>query len=77
MASYKEAVQWIADEDAAGDTMPGMDFDAAFDAVDGNVTVVMVADLWRKDTWRVALDVLRARGFEAPRGYAKRLEASR
>ena len=77
MASYVEAVRWIAAEDAAGDTMPGMEFDAAFNAVDGNLTVVMVADLWRKEPWRVALDVLRERGFSAPRGFAKQLEATR
>jgi hypothetical protein len=77
MASYAEAVSWIASEYAAGDTPPGMDFDAAFAAVDHNLTVVMVSDLWSKPAWRVALDVLRERGFNVPRGYARLLAAAR
>lgn len=69
MASYKDAVDWIAAEDAAGDTPDGMDYATAFDRVDGNMTVVMVADLWGRDPKKVAADVLRVRGFNRPRGF--------
>lgn len=73
MASYKEAIWWIAHNDAEGDTPPGMNFEEAFRNVDGNVTVVMVADVWGKDQRQVAVDVLKERGFDAPRGYVAAL----
>lgn len=69
MASYKEAVSWIANEDAPGDTPAGMDFAEAVEVLDGIMTVAMVADLWGKDTHKVAVDVVKARGFKMPRGF--------
>lgn len=68
MASYREAVQWIAHNDGAGDTPATMTWAEAFDAVDGLVTVCLVADVFSKDQETVAADVLRARGFRKPRG---------
>ncbi|KGT55145.1 hypothetical protein ACE15N_22115 (plasmid) [Xanthomonas campestris pv. passiflorae] len=75
MASYREAVEWIAAEDAGGDTPVGLDFETAFERVDGALTVVMVADLWGRDPKSVAVDVLKARGFKAPRGFLSRAAA--
>ena len=69
MASYKESVNWIANEDAPGDTPAGMDFSEAVEVVDGMMTVAMAADLWCKDTRQVAVDVVKARGFKMPRGF--------
>lgn len=74
MATYKEAVTWIALEDGPGDTPAGMDFKEAFSVVDGNLTVVMVADLWDMNQKKVAVDVLKARGFVVPRGFLSTLE---
>lgn len=69
MASYKEAVNWIASEDGPGDTPVGMDFSDAVETVDGMMTVEMAASLWGKDTQQVAVDVVKARGFKMPRGF--------
>lgn len=69
MASYKEAVNWIASEDAPGDTPAGMEFSEAVETVDGMMTVEMAANLWGKDTRQVAVDVVKARGFKMPRGF--------
>jgi hypothetical protein len=68
MASYKDAVQWIAINDGAGDTPGWMKWDDALPAVDGLVTVCLVADVFDRDQDQVAADVLRARGFRKPRG---------
>lgn len=73
MASYKDAVWWIAHNDSKGDTPLGMDFDEAFLNVRSNVTVTMIADLWNKDQCQVAVDVLKERGLNAPRGYVAAL----
>lgn len=67
MASYKDAVQWIALNDSAADTPEGMSWEEAFPGVDGLVTICMAADLFGKDQHTVAEDVLRARGFRKPR----------
>ena len=68
MAIYREAVQWIADNDSAGDTPATMTWAEAFAGVDGLVSVCLVADVFGKDQDTVAADVLRARGFRKPRG---------
>ena len=73
MASYKDAVKWIADEDAVGDTPKSMTFEQAFDAVDNILTVALVADVWGLQPQRLAVDVVKARGFTMPRNFlAKR-----
>lgn len=69
MASYHTAVQWIAANDAAGDTPPDLDFTKAYEAVNGNISVVLVADVFNKPESQVALDVLKARGFSKPKGF--------
>ncbi|CAM5564009.1 hypothetical protein [Eoetvoesiella caeni] len=71
MASYKDAVHWIADEEAPADTPEGMDFAEAVAVLDGNVTVVMVGDLWGKSSYQVAIDVIKVRGFRMPRGFQR------
>lgn len=74
MAKYSEAVAWIALEDGPGDTSSGLDFEEVFSLVDGNLTVAMVADLWHMNRKKVAVDVLKARGFAVPRGFLSTLE---
>jgi hypothetical protein len=49
-ASYREAVQWIADNDAAGDDDP-------VDVLNGLISVLLVADIFRVDADKVARDV--------------------
>lgn len=67
MATYKDAIQWIAQNDAAGDTPDGMAWSEAFEAVKDMISVCLVTDLWRKEQAVVAHDVLYARGFRKPR----------
>ena len=70
MASYQDAIHWIAHNDGAGDTPASMSWAEAFDQVDGLVTVCLVADVFNKAQATVATDVLRARNFKKPRGLA-------
>lgn len=70
MATYRDAIEWIAANDGAGDTPDGMEWSAALDLVAGQVTVCLVADVFNKDQAVVAADVLRARGFRKPRAAA-------
>lgn len=67
MASYRDAVHWIAHNDGAGDTPARLSWAEAFEQVDGLTTVCLVADVFGKDQERVAADVLRERGFKKPR----------
>jgi hypothetical protein len=53
MARYVDAVAWIANNDETSET------DAA--VIAELISVVLVADLWRKEPEDVAADVLRAR----------------
>lgn len=69
MASYKEAVAWIASNDGAGDTPEGMDYAAAHDDVRSMISVCLVADVWGKIQDEVAVDVLKVRGFKKPRTF--------
>jgi len=69
MASYKEAVAWIAANDGAGDTREGMDYAAAHGDVRCMISVYLVADVWGKVQDEVAIDVLRERGFKKPRAF--------
>lgn len=70
MATYKDSVRWIAENDGAGDTPDTLTWDEAFNVTDGLVTIVMVADIFGKVAQDVTVDVLRARGFRKPRGWA-------
>lgn len=54
--SYRVAVQWIADNDGAGD-----DERLDVEYVSEMVTVALVADLFGVDTARVAQDVVKQR----------------
>lgn len=65
-ASYRHAVEWIAANDGAGDTV-GLGYEAALNDVRFLVTTALVADLFGKADEDVARDVLRRRGFCAPR----------
>lgn len=67
MATYKNAIHWIAHHDGAGDTPDDMAWQKALDQVDGLVTVCLVADVFGVEQRVVAEDVLRARGFRKPR----------
>lgn len=64
-ASYREAVRWIAANDDTDDLMNGHD---AYP-----VTVCLVADLFGKETEKVAADVVREvkRGYEAAKAGAR------
>jgi len=55
-ASYREAVQWIASNDAPGD-----DDALEVEAVRGYISTCLVADLFGVEAERVARDVVRAR----------------
>jgi len=55
-ASYREAVEWIALNDGAGD--PGA---LSPEDVACQLSVMLVADLWRKSTLEVARAVVRWR----------------
>lgn len=67
MATYKDAVEWIAVNDAAGDTPEGMEWDEAEQVVRCLTTVCLVADVFGKDQDAVSTDVLKVRGFRKPR----------
>lgn len=67
MASYKEAVAWIAANDGAGDTPLDMEYPEALDNVRSMISVGLVADLWGLDATAVAADVLKQRGHRKPR----------
>jgi hypothetical protein len=56
-ASYREAVEWIALNDSAGDDDPP-------EILSGLVTVCLIADLFGESTERVARDVIRVRRRE-------------
>lgn len=75
MASYAQAVQWIALNDSPADTPTGMEAEAAFDSVRNLLSVCLVADVWGIDQQQVAIDVLKARGIKVPRGFIKQLKA--
>lgn len=66
-ASYREAIDWIARNDNAGDDMPleiYPDAEANAEirgAIRGYISTSLVADLFGVDTDRVARDVVRAR----------------
>lgn len=68
MATYQDAVSWIAANDAAGDTPEGMEYTEAYSIVHGMISLCLVVDLWEKEQGVVAVDVLRKRGFKKPRG---------
>lgn len=69
MANYKQAIQWCALNDGAGDTSSGVDWDSAFEFAHQTVTFFLVADLFGKSDEDVTADVLKARGFKKPRGW--------
>lgn len=48
--TYGDAVRWIADNDATGDN-------DSVEVVSGYISVVLVADLFGADPWKVAVDV--------------------
>lgn len=50
MASYKEAVRWIADNDN--------DSEKDVENVDGTISVLLIADLFGKESRKVAEDVV-------------------
>lgn len=75
MASYAQAVQWIALNDSPADTPAEMDAEQAFSAVRNLLSVCLVADVWDVDQKQVAIDVLKARGIKVPRGFLKQLKA--
>jgi len=52
--SYKAAVQWIADNDNAGE-------DYSVEELSASITVVLVADLFGKSPEKVATAVLKMR----------------
>jgi hypothetical protein len=62
-ASYREAVEWIANNDNAGngDTV---------EEIAEYISTALISDLWRKDALDVARDVARKRG-DVP-GFAHR-----
>jgi hypothetical protein len=67
MATYKNAINWIAANDGAGDTPADFPWEQAIRSVEGLVTVGLVADVFGVEQRVVAEDVLRARGFRKPR----------
>jgi len=72
MATYADAIRWIADNDGAGDTPTSMSWEEAHEIVYGQVTVCLVADVFQKDQHVIASDVLRQRGLRAPRAPKRR-----
>ena len=63
-ASYREAVEWIAENDNAGngDTL---------DEIAAYISTALVADLWRKDAADVARDIMRRRAPSESLPYAR------
>jgi hypothetical protein len=57
-ASYKQAVQWITDNDSAGDNDP-------VDELAGLISVLLVADIFAVDARKVARDVWNKRNPDA------------
>ncbi len=53
MASYREAIEWIARNDEDGET--------DVEVMSGLISVLLVADLWRKEPEDVAKAVVRER----------------
>ena len=58
-ATYREAVQWIALNDAPGD-------DGDVKEVQGYISTLLVADLFGADPYKVAIDVVRTRHGVGP-----------
>jgi O-glycosyl hydrolase len=56
-ASYRDGIQWIAQNDEPGEMDP--------DCVAGFISVALLADLFGKDQAQVAADVVRVRVREA------------
>jgi len=67
MATYKDAIRWIANNDGAGDTPSSMAREDAFRFVRHQTTVCLIADVFDKDQDTVAGAVLKQRGLRAPR----------
>lgn len=63
MARLRDAVEWIALNDAAGDT-EGLTFSEAVAEVAGLISVLLVADLWDKDPRVLARQIVRIRKQE-------------
>lgn len=60
-ASYREAVQWIADNDNPADDEPVIE-------VAGYMTVMLIADIFDTSTGRVAKDVVWRRAKDRAAG---------
>mgnify|MGYP001501951607 CR=1 FL=1 len=67
MATYTNAIWWVANNDGAGDTPASMAWEDAFAVVRNQTTACLLADVFAKDQDTVAGDVLKQRGFRAPR----------
>lgn len=61
MARYRDAVHWIACNDAPGD-------DDNVQQLSGAISVLLVADVWGKTAEAVALDVLNFRTYAVQQG---------
>ncbi|MBY0561501.1 hypothetical protein [Hyphomicrobium sp.] len=57
MASYSQAISWIAENDEDAETDP--------EVIASLISVMMVADLWDKEPETVARDVLKKRADNA------------
>lgn len=60
MARYSDAIEWIAHNDSAGDTV-GMSLEEAIEEVKFIISVCLVADVWGYTNEKVARDVVLAR----------------
>lgn len=66
MARYAEGVEWIALNDAPGDT-EGLAWNAGIERLRVTLTVTLLAELYGKPAQDVAAAVLRVRGVKKPR----------
>jgi len=67
VATYRDAIQWIAHNNATEETPQSMAYSDAFGRVYSLVTVRLVADVFGMEQAAVTADILKARGFRKPR----------
>jgi hypothetical protein len=61
---YKDAVEWIANNDGAGDAQVNIHtVHDAYETVKWQISTCMLVDISGKDQHDVAVDILLARGF--------------
>jgi hypothetical protein len=67
MATYKEAIEWIALNDDAATEPFEVDYDEAYERVYGYISTALITDIFHKDQEIVTKDILKLRGYRIPK----------